>query len=493
MATTIFRMRSIDALIGDRQELASQTIYFSATEELNDPLEGFRSYFWRGDDIIWTNLFRNYLFCLHRTMCMVKLIGDTMKIETQMIPLNDYAGHQSNRSEYEILERIFTKVFGRAKLDVLIRSLSDSDRKIYRFELLYYLRTLHYIALPLIQNIHVDSGLSPENEAMSIPSEPPDLFYSLPDLMAQATKETEATGHDIASILFGTIHRISENRAFSHKFLSSSTNERNSNILPSNRQFVILDFPNLYLEELEKLGFPKCYVACFMDNYRNSSLWGHYADGHKGACLMFQTEARSEEIGLTLTKITGISGGRRTEDGRTESKEIWNPSWMRLYPILYRKKIPSIDFFESIGELPKPMLLHNWYTNREGTRSRCGAHLEPNNEEEWRDDYWNEFVRGVTLKTTDWKYEGEYRLILHSIIVDLDEQRKRTLTYNFDALSGIIFGMKSSDAEKLKVINIINEKRANWKNHKFQFYQAYFDHESNRIEKQEIDVARATK
>jgi hypothetical protein len=31
--------------------------------ELNDPLEGFKDLFWKGDVIVWKNLLRHYLLC----------------------------------------------------------------------------------------------------------------------------------------------------------------------------------------------------------------------------------------------------------------------------------------------------------------------------------------------------------------------------------------------------------------------------------------------
>ena len=161
---------------------------------------------------------------------------------------------------------------------------------------------------------------------------------------------------------------------------------------------------------------------------------------------------------------------------------------MRFYEMSYMENIPSIDFFGSIGELPKPMLLYNWYTDHEGTRSNRSAHLESSTEEEWRASYWDEFVRGATVKTKDWEYESEYRLMLHSKVVALGEKEKRSLTYEFSTLAGIIFGIRTPDLDKRSVIEIVNGKCEMNKILDFKFYQAYFDHGSNRIEKQEIAV-----
>ena len=58
---TLYRFRSIDALLDKYQELESQTIYFASPDELNDPMEGFRDIVWSGDKIVWTNFFKHYV------------------------------------------------------------------------------------------------------------------------------------------------------------------------------------------------------------------------------------------------------------------------------------------------------------------------------------------------------------------------------------------------------------------------------------------------
>jgi hypothetical protein len=48
-------------LLEDFRELENQEIYFASPQKLNDPMEGFKDIFWRGDEIIWANLLRHYL------------------------------------------------------------------------------------------------------------------------------------------------------------------------------------------------------------------------------------------------------------------------------------------------------------------------------------------------------------------------------------------------------------------------------------------------
>lgn len=57
----MYRFRTVDNLIGDFQELEKQQIYFAHPEQLNDPMEGMRRYYWQGDEIIWRNLLKHFI------------------------------------------------------------------------------------------------------------------------------------------------------------------------------------------------------------------------------------------------------------------------------------------------------------------------------------------------------------------------------------------------------------------------------------------------
>ena len=48
----VYRFRTMDNLLGEHQELKKQEIYFANPEQLNDPMEGLRDIFWRGDKIV---------------------------------------------------------------------------------------------------------------------------------------------------------------------------------------------------------------------------------------------------------------------------------------------------------------------------------------------------------------------------------------------------------------------------------------------------------
>jgi hypothetical protein len=49
MADYLYRYRPIERVPDGNHELENQEIYFSAVNELNDPMEGFKDLFWLGD------------------------------------------------------------------------------------------------------------------------------------------------------------------------------------------------------------------------------------------------------------------------------------------------------------------------------------------------------------------------------------------------------------------------------------------------------------
>jgi hypothetical protein len=75
MINHLYRFRSLDRLL-TRGELQNQEIYFANPETLNDPMEGFRDIFWRGDEVVWENLFRHYLLSVDRAFSLLIILGE---------------------------------------------------------------------------------------------------------------------------------------------------------------------------------------------------------------------------------------------------------------------------------------------------------------------------------------------------------------------------------------------------------------------------------
>lgn len=137
--TVLYRMRTIDQVMGAYAELERQEIYFADPSQLNDPMEGFRDLFWLGDHIVWKNLFRHYLYCLHTTCIISRFIGDTEQLGAQHIPVMSNVPQEWTSKAEELLGDVQDRVFQRAQLSTFASKLAKIKRKVRRDELLHYL------------------------------------------------------------------------------------------------------------------------------------------------------------------------------------------------------------------------------------------------------------------------------------------------------------------------------------------------------------------
>lgn len=464
--TELYRLRSIDRLLGDSQELEKQAIYFASSEELNDPMEGFRNIVWQGDQIVWTNLFRHYLYCLCMTYLRINLVGNSAKIEPQDIPIMSDMSQEPSPEAVNLFEDICGRVFKKTNLNGFIAKIVNAKRKAHHEEMLFYLQTLHYMALYEIEDI--DHGLASDRKRLK---RIPLVFkaaHKISDLMKQVEDEK------ILDVGFEISSRMMAEQLIFYKYNARSEGQ---STFEHNRQLLIFDFPKVYLGQLEQALYPNWYVACFMKDYRNSSVWGHYGNNHKGVCLIFEAETTAGRNSLALNGITGYSN----------NGESWGPSPMSFYEVNYKDKAGEIDFFRSIGWFPVAKLKEVWYSDKDGNLSECGSHLEKNTES-WRENYWKKFYPDIIAKTRDWEYEQESRLILHSMLDDLSEPRKRTLTYDFRSLKGIIFGIRTPDSDKMKIIETIHKKCRENHRSDFEFFQAYHCHKTGSIQTHKLSL-----
>ena len=458
-----FRFRSINALLGEYQELEKQTIYFASPEELNDLMEGFRDIVWSGDKIVWTNFFKHYVFCLHRSYLLFRIAADSIELNADSIPILHCWDEPLSSQEQNLFNDIWNKFRNLPNTQEIIEALANTKRKIRYREIGYYLQGIHFILLDEIKKLHIAHGLMSESETVQQPDE----------LTAAASMEnllnfiglTEAIKNEKQ---LEDIFLINETVYNSIKLIQQYNNRTILIGIPrKNVQLTTFDFPEVYVEQLEKLLWPKWYTACFTKSYHNSSIWAKYGDGHKGACLIF--------------------GAVETDD--SQSLEL-NPRNSYFHEVHYADKPHEIDFFRTICRLPVAALMKLWYTDQESNISECAAHIGPNGDEDtWKKSYWNNFFRDITIKTKDWEYEQEYRLIIEDGLGQFHETDDRKLTYNFNSLKGIIFGIKLSTEDKMKIIDIIQEKCKKNERTDFKLFQAYYSAESSDICKYEIQLS----
>lgn len=461
----VYRFRSMEYLLGKFQELENQTIYFASPDELNDPMEGLRDIVWCGDKIVWTNLFKNYVSYLLEFFGEFRRKGvfKELSVDDIRLPGRWDIGHSDTAIRFAPVWEACLRLPNVLRI---IEALANTNHELRYRELELILQLIHPVLLPEIEKTLREHGLVLGSIVNPSPPEGLPAAQELSELILESiARLKEAEGErEINDVLWEVesweVERMG-NSPLIHLQVKSPVP---TGILWKNIQLV-QNFPKVYVNGLERLLFPAWYTACFSKSYQNASMWANYGDGHKGACLIFDSaimEApRSLFPDLPSIPATAIRGS----------------------DISYEVEPVEIDFFTSLApSVPNLDILRKlWYTDEEGNISECATHIQPDGvAHEWFERRWDKFYHDINIKTKDWEYENEHRITLRELRGHFDESREsRTLCYDINLLKGIIFGIRASDEDILRVIHIIRDK--GWDN--FELYQAYYSPEQRDIRK----------
>lgn len=466
----LYRFRSTKRLLKDNEELLKQSIFFAHPESLNDPMEGYRDIYWRGDKIAWKNLFRHYLLTLERTCLLALLCSEEHNLNTKDIPIhismNDFPIPEVKQYFMEIVEKFFDNRY----IKLLLEAITSRTTNIRRDELTFYLSSIHPLAIELILEKHEELKLIPARPQKN--QSPDSLIKNLADVNFIKNIENLIESNPQTSAIESIFS--AQKNAKSQIFLLSRYNSAEQSSI-SNKQLIIQEFPESYTKLLATLIYPEWYTACFMSSCENSSVWGHYGDNHKGVCLIFESEEDN------LLSLRGING--------------WGPNGpthgnirFKFEKIDYEEGFGEIDFFRSLGRLTRPVLNSTWHT-LDGEFSACAKDINIS-EENWRTLYWQQFYRDIKVKSPDWNYENEYRLILCDMSDSHADPKDRALTYKFSSLKGIIFGINTSTEDKIEIMRIVDEKCTTNKREDFKFYQAYYSAQHKCIKHTELSLIK---
>ena len=465
----VYRFRRMEHLLGDKyQELERQSIYFAKPDELNDPMEGFRNIVWRGDKIVWTNFLKHYIYCLVVSCFLFTITRESEEFDVNKIPIPDRWDQPPNPHIHTLFGDIWHQFLNLPNIPEIIEALQNTDRNIGYGELELLLQAIQSIFITENKELYFQHGIIAESEMQELTEgllptqEWSELILTL--LLEIEESDTGARDNDTDQTIRAVINH---NRLINLlKYSNSSAS------LAKNTLRITLDFPKKYLNEVERLFWPNWYTACFMKTCHNSSVWSHYGDQHRGACLIFGTEKTGGSESLTLHQATDNS-----------VKE------MSFHEISYRGKPSEVDFFRYIVRLPLADIMKLWYSDEAGNQSECAPHFsDVSDKDAWIETCRKTFHRDITIKTNDWAYEEECRLILDDWLSEFAEDKSRTLTYDFNSLKGIIFGIKTNDEDKLKVIEIIQRKCVEHNRESFTFFQAYYSSKDRGIRKEEMQM-----
>ena len=479
--TEVYRFRDIEKLLGKRYcELERQTIYFANPDQLNDPMEGVRDIVWRGDKIVWTNLFKHYAFCLNNFLLSFRVLGNYGELEARHISIMGRWDEPPASLMAELFNIVWNKIYEELGLSLLIENLERREREVRSSELQHYLYLSHFPMIARIQEAHVVYGLAPEEERLECQNLPLNALLEGSDYF-ELLHQLESEHENFSENWFLHMQQVTTGQRLKLKY---SLRQTRADTFERNKQLVLFDFTDTYIEQLGKLLWPHWYAACFTRTYSNSSVWANYTDGHRGVCLIFETDESPGGISLEVERVTN-----RSINSKGDIKENWGFAPMIFHDIDYKDRPISIEFFRNMGRLPVPALMKLWYTDEEGNISECASHFCSGNEEAtWMQNYWGDFIRNTRVKSQDWSYENESRLILYSPHEETLKNERRLLKYNFESLKGIIFGIRTSDEDKLRIIEIIRNKCLNNNRTDFKFFQAFYWPQRGEIRKSELKI-----
>ncbi len=417
--------------------------------------------FWSGDLIIWKNFLKHYLLCLEHVCSSFIIGGENYPIDVSHIPVFNTPKNFPTPHYHALYKEICDLFFGQEFITTYLHSLASRTNPVRRNELIFHLRHMHLNALDTIFTVYEKNNLMPmrandnplrrqeEKRKIeyidSIDSFNLDLKY--PDI-------EDVTERLYASVISG----------MSQVDLIGRYNDVESS---PNKRLVIIDFPDKYVKQLDRVVYVDWYTACFLEKCNSPALWGYYGDNHKGVCLKFKTSLSHGKPAIKLHGLNGFGGNNE------KTRLLYGDVNFQFYKVNYAARYPEVDFFKSLGYLSMSALNECWYCDEHGNKSSCADDIIAS-ETQWREKYWNNFIKAITTKLEHWSSEEEYRLILSPSITDYSADDRRRFKFNFNDLEGIIFGINTPEHDKMLIMRIIEAKCRAAGRRDFKFYQAYY-------------------
>lgn len=428
----IYRFRTVDALIGARQELARQEIYLALPEELNDPMEGRVNLVFAGDEIIWPNFLSHYVRSLVYATSWAALfsVGDFQGTSQIWMP-----GSHDLVSLKEHIESSASNLLKNDKVIAWIQltssGLASRNSSVSSDEL-----------VSLFQNFHEE--LLSEYEICA-----PGYFRAFrntalnPSALAGTAKRTGL----LSDILF------SEERL-------KAVNSLMTNIWENE----IINFPVSHFERLKGRIHRDWAAACFTTKKDSELMWTYYADGHRGACLIF------DRPNLSLRNAGS------------------NYVLHRLEEVRYVSEIPEIEFFSNIGRITghEAKLL---FTSPSGEISPIGRHIASDAlRQPWVAELNEKAIVHAATKLRAYDHESEVRIVGWSPFeLEVVEAKNRVLKYQSNSLRGIIFGERMPLSERSAIRDALLTKHLHSRMDWFRFWEEETNPSGTRIKFRQLD------
>jgi hypothetical protein len=422
-------------------------------------MEGYKDVVWRGDPVLWENLLRHYVLALLWVTAQCVLMDDG-SFEEPKIPAwltDDDLPTDAFRALYsDVCDDLF-KRWAPSSLCTRLTSLTSPPR---RDGLRFLLSLIHAQAFVTITAFLVERGLIQPREIKVLPT--PAALDAVFERFTDASVNPEV---DLETFAFAA------NRAREDQALRASFQLDGSGASAGARKatYLTITFPDHYVRGVvDHLVHPTWRTACFTRTCTNASNWAAYGDNHRGAALVFRPKSENGRIVLPVVAVNGISHVQ----GRPPQK-IRSRVELELLPVNYVNRPLEVDFFQSLGTLPRQKIARAWHCDREGKPSPLVA-AGLKDQDAWRATYWSSFNQIATTKLEDWKHEEEYRIVMSDFSDLRSEKEDALVEYDFSCLVGIVFGLRTTERDKLEIMKIIAAECGRARRNEFELYQVTY-------------------
>lgn len=477
----LYHYRSINAAV---KEIQSCTFRFAAKEELNDPIEGYVRVYWKGDKQAWEGLFRNYICSFYNALTLYLLAADENEIRNKSVMIDVHAFDDLPLGK--ILKDIRKKLLSDIDIKKFVNLYGEGERECSIDELSLILNYIHVKVVKICMEEQRDHGFIPKEEADGVLVNycsidfPPFPFEALDNRIMDSGSFRIFTKLAISKLKDVVTGKILELGIGGNVFLYGNTVKEGDDgervLWDENKQrrkwlSLMFDYPQIYINRLRDMIYPESFIVCFSGKNNNSTMWGNYADSHRGVCLIYETD---DSGNLLICSDNSIN---------SSVQKKYHYRKIKPERVQYGGNLIERNFFETFGRLTFKQI-KSWLTGEDGTESKYIKKIMENLEA-WRKSYWEAFKKKNYTKLDSWEYEDEYRIHVDNSFQEYgSSQEDRIIRYNPDCLKGIIFGINTSEFDRLRILKAFLERKVeeeDGNSDNIDFYQAIYDEDTQSI------------